>query len=148
MPPSAATICPVNKEGRTDPSTIYRSQFISKLGESYQLSETNLFHIEVEATWLPFYRRHIQFSWMIIFIFWFKFHWSLFPWIQLMIRGSGSSLAANKQCVIWKDGQVYICICHTTSMSYGKTTYLLDRYNQHLIQIILRYETNSLNHNV
>ena len=40
-----------------------------------------------ETKWPPFSRRHLSnvYSWMKIYRFWLKFHWTLFPMVQLTI---------------------------------------------------------------
>ena len=43
--------------------------------------------------WLPFHRQHLQmyfhkWKWLKSFVFWFKFHWSLFPRVQLTTNKS------------------------------------------------------------
>ena len=46
------------------------------------------------------------FSWTKSFVFWFEFHWSLFPGVQLTVRelGSGNGLAPNRrQAITWTD---------------------------------------------
>ena len=51
------------------------------------------------------------FSWMKNFVLWFKFHWDLFPMVQLIISliGSSNGLTLNRQqAIIWtNDGPVY-----------------------------------------
>ena len=42
-------------------------------------------HIQAETRWPPFFRFSNGFSWMKLYEFWLKFHWSLFLAVQLTI---------------------------------------------------------------
>ena len=47
-------------------------------------TQTTSYHIEAEAQWLTFCRWHVQICFLVwlVVLFWFKFHWSLFPRVQ------------------------------------------------------------------
>ena len=52
------------------------------------------------------------FSWMKGFVFRFKFHWSLFPWVQLTVSQHWFGQWLGTEVITWSNADpVYRCIC-------------------------------------
>ena len=83
-------------------------------------------NIEAETTWPPFADIFHAFSWMKTFVFWLKFHWSLFLWMKFTVSQHWFQATVWCQATIWtNDGLIYWCIYESLGLNELKIWLML-----------------------